>query len=128
MEKQKEHPNRIFLHDEYLRWEPPEMYVYEELLHFPEIEEEKRIRTSRGDNTMPEHEREKDIPGHHIFYHSDTNEQFDKRNKDLCASRSRIFVSKNGEKGAHAGKKRSYSMISSSSHYTTSAASSSSTR
>uniref|UniRef100_A0A914YAK7 histone acetyltransferase n=1 Tax=Panagrolaimus superbus TaxID=310955 RepID=A0A914YAK7_9BILA len=101
MEKQKSHPNRIFLHDEYLQWGPQELYVYEELLHFPEIEEE-RIRNSRGDNTMPEHEREKDIPGHHIFYHGDTNEQFDKRNKDLCASRSRIFVSKNGEKGAQA--------------------------
>lgn len=116
MQGLKTRTSRIFLRDTLLKWKPPPEYEVEEMLHFPEIEQEK-IRRDAG-TLFEECEAGPIRPQppsrlleKYKFNRNDPTKIFNIKNSHLQLSRSYIHVFKRNEKGAIEGLKTSKSKL-----------------
>jgi len=85
--------NRLRAHTQLLKWKPDPSYGIDELLHFPEIEQEK-ICADNDEEFIPYIEERSTSTAHCSFKISDSNTEFEKKNSKLQESRSHLFTFK----------------------------------
>ena len=85
--------SRLRAHRQLLKWEPDPSYGIDELLHFPEIEQEK-ICADNDEEFIPYNEERSTSTAHCSFNLLDSNTGFEKKNSKLQESRSHLFTFK----------------------------------
>uniref|UniRef100_A0AC34Q695 Histone acetyltransferase n=1 Tax=Panagrolaimus sp. JU765 TaxID=591449 RepID=A0AC34Q695_9BILA len=91
---------KLCAHDELLKWKPDPLYGINELLHFPEIEQEK-VCHENGVEFYPVTSGQKTISKTSVsccYSVHDSKEAFEAKNKPLDLSRSHIFTFKGDKK------------------------------